>query len=205
MMFGEKFFHAYLKAVTAPTIVDIGSYDVNGTLRTVAPENSHYIGLDLEQGPGVDLVLKDPYTFPLDDNVADAVVSSSCFEHTEFFWISFLEMLRITKPSGVIYIQAPSNGVYHRHPIDCWRFYPDSGRALEHWANRNNYSTKLLESFIGAKKNDIWNDFVMIFCKDQSYVSNYSSKITDQYNEFTNAYHYNVDNLINFNNKNSPR
>ena len=41
-------------------------------------------------GKGVDIVLEDPYCLPFADNSVDVVVSSSCFEQAEFFWLLFL-------------------------------------------------------------------------------------------------------------------
>ena len=50
--------------------------------------------------------------------------------HIEFFWLTWLEMARILKPGGLIFLVAPSRGPEHRYPQDCWRFYPDGYRAL---------------------------------------------------------------------------
>jgi hypothetical protein len=97
------------------------------------------------------------------------VVASSMLEHDAFFWQTFLEMARIVKPGGVLYINAPSNGIYHCYPVDNWRFYPDAGKALVRWAARNGYELTLIESFVAERKNDVWNDFVAIFKK--SFVS----------------------------------
>jgi SAM-dependent methyltransferase len=70
------------------------------------------------------------YKLPFADGSVDVVLSSSCFEHSEFFWLLFLEILRVLRPEGLFYLNAPSNGPFHRYPVDCWRFYPDSGNAL---------------------------------------------------------------------------
>jgi hypothetical protein len=61
----------------------------------------------------------------------------------------FIEIQRVLKPEGLFYLNAPSNGTYHRYPVDCWRFYPDSGVALSHWGQKNGYNTQLIESFVG--------------------------------------------------------
>src|SRR5690606_22164720 len=102
----------------------------------VAPANVTYIGLDFEKAKGVDVLLTDPYTLPFENESVDVVVSSSCFEHSEMFWLVFAEILRILKPNGLVYLNAPSNGVVHRYPVDCWRFYPDAGEALATWGKR---------------------------------------------------------------------
>lgn len=111
--------------------VDIGSYDVNGSYRTLfdAPQ-WRYTGIDLEAGPGVDVVLRSPYRLPFATGSVDLVLSGQAFEHVEFFWLTWLEMLRVLKPGGMIFLIAPSRGPEHRYPQDCWRFYPDGYRAL---------------------------------------------------------------------------
>lgn len=145
-------------------VLDVGSIDVNGSLREVCPVGVEYIGIDLEAGKGVDRVLDDPYIYPFPDGYFDVVVSTSCFEHDPMFWLTFLEMLRVTRDGGVIYINAPSNGNYHTHPWDNWRFYPDASHALEMWAHRSGYSTQAVESFVMTRCGP-WNDYVMIFAK----------------------------------------
>lgn len=121
----------YLDPLKPLSVVDIGSYDVNGTYRPLfAKPDWRYTGVDLEQGPGVDVVLDSPYRLPMKSESVDVIVSGQAFEHVEFFWLSFAEMLRVLKPGGTIFLIAPSRGPEHRYPQDCWRFYPDGYRAL---------------------------------------------------------------------------
>jgi SAM-dependent methyltransferase len=188
MQYGAAFFNTYLKNTEDLTIVDIGSQDVNGSLRSVAPTNNKYIGVDFAEAKGVDVVITDPYSLPFEDESVDAVVSSSCFEHSEFFWLLFNEALRILKPNGLLYINAPSNGIFHRYPVDCWRFYPDSGVALQNWGKRSGYNCVLLESFVGIRSNDIWNDFVAVFVKDESKISQHTCRIQNSLTAYTNGH-----------------
>lgn len=197
MEYGGAFFNTYLKNTKGLTIVDIGSQDVNGSLRSVAPPNNKYIGVDFVDAKGVDVVITDPYSLPFENESVDVVVSSSCFEHSEFFWLLFNESLRILKPTGLLYINAPSNGAFHRYPVDCWRFYPDSGVALQNWGKKSGYNCALLESFIGIRKSDIWNDFVAIFVKDGNSVSQYANRIQTKSIKFTNGRLYNSENIVN--------
>ena len=146
-------------------ILDVGARDVNGTLRVFCPPGAEYVGVDLVPGPGVDIVLDGSDSFPFEDESFDIVLSSSCFEHDQMFWLTFAEMARVLKPGGYIFINAPSNGTYHSYPYDNWRFYPDSGLALEAWAARLNIRVKLRESFVARRKTECWNDFVMVFGK----------------------------------------
>ena len=183
MNFGKAFFEKYCaNDFSKKTIVDVGAQDVNGSLREFCPEGANYIGVDFVGGKGVDVVLTDPYQLPFENESVDVVVCSSVFEHSEFFWLLFLECVRIVKPDGLIYLNAPSNGHVHRYPVDCWRFYPDAGRALVNWSMHNSYNTLLLESFIGEKEGPIdgdgmWNDFVAVILKDKTHESLYPSRI----------------------------
>jgi len=185
---GELFFKAYGKGFPAeekPTVIDIGSQDVNGSLRDVCPSTFHYIGLDFQQARGVDLVLGDPYQLPFESDSVDVAVSSSCFEHSEMFWLSFLEVLRVLKPHGLFYLNAPSAGGFHRYPVDCWRFYPDSGRALLKWGRKNNYACEALESFVQTGGD--WQDFVCVFLKNVTYANRHPGRILDHKKDFENG------------------
>jgi SAM-dependent methyltransferase len=107
--------------------------DVNGTYRHLFSAWRDN-GVDMEPGPGVDIVVHKPYRYPISSRSADLVISGQSFEHMEFFWLAWLEMCRIVRPGGLIFLLAPSRGPEHRYPVDCWRFYPDGFRALAKWA-----------------------------------------------------------------------
>lgn len=147
------------------SILEIGSRGVNGSLRESALPTTRYVGLDIEAGDGVDLVIAPGDPLPIEEASFDLVIASSVFEHDPCFWVTFLEMCRATKDGGYIYINAPSNGVVHRYPQDNWRFYPDAGRALAHWAASQGQAITLVESFVANRDKDIWNDFVAVFRK----------------------------------------
>lgn len=146
-------------------ILEIGSLDVNGSLRQFQPEGSHYLGVDLEAGNGVDMIVKPGQPLPFADGSFDLVLASSVFEHDPAFWNTFLDLVRLLREGGMLYINAPSNGLVHRYPEDHWRFYPDSGRALERWAASQDMEVRLIESFIAPRNKDNWNDFVAVFRK----------------------------------------
>ncbi len=162
---GRAFFEVY--AQPESRILDVGSYDVNGTLRPVAPAGAPYTGIDLSAGPGVDLVLEDARRYPFPNDSFDLVVSTSCFEHDPMFWVSFLEMNRVLRPGGHMYINAPSNGGYHAYPRDNWRFYPDAGLALQDWGRLMGQAVTLVESFIAPQQDAWFNDCVMVFAKGE--------------------------------------
>lgn len=152
----------YLPSVSA-RILEIGAQNVNGSLRDHSPRNAEYIGLDVVAGEGVDVVVNGAGDWNVSDAYFDLVMASSVFEHDKAFWRTFIEMCKKVKPGGHIYISAPSNGLVHRFPKDYWRFYPDSGLALEDLARSEGFDLTLIESFIAERDADLWNDFCAVF------------------------------------------
>lgn len=187
----KRFFDLYVNLRKEPIqILEIGACIGGFNIRSLKPENATYIGVDIHLVPGVDVVLDDPYILPFEDNSMDFVISSSCFEHSEFFWLNFTETLRVLKPNGLFYLNAPSNGAFHRFPVDCWRFFPDSGHALVNWGKRNGYFCALLEQYTSNKQNDIWSDYVCVFIKQENFMSQFPYRILNSFDDYTNGSEY---------------
>jgi SAM-dependent methyltransferase len=188
----KRFFDVYsqqfIERGTPTKVIEVGSQDVNGSIRQCAPKAFQYIGVDFVAGKGVDVVLDDPYILPFPDASVNIVATSSCLEHSEFFWLLYLEMLRILTVDGLLYINVPSNGQFHRWPVDCWRFYPDSSQALVKWARRVGYRCALLESYTTSQLGDQWNDFVAVTIKDERYISHYPNRVIRTLDGFWNGY-----------------
>ena len=151
----RRFCRGYLDPKKQLSILDVGSYNVNGTWKGVFEKygkgNWHYDGLDIVEGRNVDIICKDG-KFPIEDNAYDVVVSGSCFEHDVAFWATFEEIVRVAKNDGYIFITTPSKGAVHRHPLDCWRFYPDAYIALSKWCPE----AELIKSYnAGGALNDL--------------------------------------------------
>ena len=141
------------------SVVDVGSMNINGSYRPIFNDKKiKYIGLDLAAGNGVDIAIKDPYHYPMNSESIDVVISGQTFEHCEFFWEAFIEMARVLKKDGYIFLIAPSCGKIHRFPVDCYRFYPDSYNALAKYAK-----IKLVQSWLDRKSG--WGDLVGVFQK----------------------------------------
>lgn len=162
---GKSFSQAY--GLKDGLVVDVGGRNVNGSLRSFFESNGmKYICVDMEADPSVDIVVMPGEKMPFGDGTVDLIVSTSCFEHDPCFWLTFREMNRIVKPSGYIYINAPTSGGYHCYPGDNWRFYSDAGQALAYWSgkqmsNETIYPVKVVETFniLGGT----WNDFVCVW------------------------------------------
>ena len=184
----KRFFNTYVSKKDGDIkILEIGSYIGGFSIRSLSNEKTEYVGVDLTKGPGVDIVLEDQYVLPFEDNTFDFVISSSCFEHSEFFWLNFIEIMRVLKIDGLFYLNAPSGGMFHRYPVDCWRFFPDSGQALANWGKRNRFNCDVLEQYTSNKETDIWSDYVCIFIKDISEIDKFNERIIDSFNSYTNG------------------
>jgi SAM-dependent methyltransferase len=114
-------------------VLDFGSFINSGQVmhhrELLANYNCHITGVDIQAGRNVDVQMTKPYTIPLPSNSQDIVITGQVFEHIPFPWASMLEIARVLRPGGYLFLTAPSRG--HRHSTyDCWRYYPDSMRAL---------------------------------------------------------------------------
>lgn len=159
-------YEKYIKSRAWPdrheiSVYDIGGANVNGNYSDIFSENPFkYISVDIDPSANVDIVLEDPYKLPFDDNSLDIIISGQVFEHAEFFWLLFAECIRALKPDGMLILIAPSAGPIHRYPVDCYRFYPDSYKALAKYAG-----CELL--FLKHDRRGPWNDLVGVFSKNQ--------------------------------------
>lgn len=197
--YSKLFFNNYV-ANSNVKILEIGSQNVNGTIRDNAPAGAEYIGVDFISGQGVDVVLEDPYILPFRDNNFDVVVCSSVLEHSEFFWLLILEIFRVMNNTGRFYLNTPSNGYIHRYPVDCWRFYPDAAQAFVSWGRKNGYNLKLAESFFGSTdykiiEYDCWTDYVAVIVKDGYDLNLNKNRICDTLKDATNC---RINNGVNF-------
>src|SRR5690349_16942104 len=101
---GARFLSQYSRP--DQVIVEVGARNLNGSIRSFAHPDAKYIGVDMEAGAGVDVVVKSGAPLPLQPKSADIVVATSVLEHDDFFWITFLDLLKIAKDGGVIYLNA---------------------------------------------------------------------------------------------------
>ena len=109
-------------------VLEVGSFDVNGTLRTtLSPKSSEYIGVDLSEGPGVDIKMDVKH---LNDNFAsnafDIVVSTEMIEHCYDWQSALYQMATVLSCDGLLLVTTRSPGFeLHDYPADYWRFSLD--------------------------------------------------------------------------------
>lgn len=133
----KKALATYLDPDRDYRLLDLGSATSGGQSWThrdlLEPYRVRYLGVDIQAGSNVDLVMSRPYTLPLPSRSTDVVISGQVFEHIPFPWATMLEVRRVLVPGGLLIVTAPSRGHVHQ-PIDAWRYYPDSMRSLAAWS-----------------------------------------------------------------------
>jgi SAM-dependent methyltransferase len=97
------------RLVEGGRILEVGSYDVNGSVRSLFSGAGEYVGVDLTPGPGVDRV---GYGHEVDDPDAtyDLTISGECFEHDPHWRETFANMVRLTRLGGVVAFSCASRG-----------------------------------------------------------------------------------------------
>jgi SAM-dependent methyltransferase len=163
MRIGGAFFDKYF-SIGMNRVLEVGSLDVNGSLRKWKPADVEWIGVDIEPGKGVDVIVQPHERLPFPDDHFDLVVATSVFEHDTAFWKTMAEIARVANDGAYIYISAPSNGPIHRYPLDVFRFYPDAGISLVKIAQESGKPGAFLsESFVADQDHEgMWNDFVAV-------------------------------------------
>jgi SAM-dependent methyltransferase len=90
-------------------LLEVGSYDVNGSVRQIFSDTAEYVGIDLQTGPGVDLVgFGHELDFP--DSHFDVAISGECFEHDPHWRETLANMVRVTRPNGFVAFTCASRG-----------------------------------------------------------------------------------------------
>lgn len=90
------------------SIVEIGSANVNGTIRPLFP-GSHYTSVDLAPGPDVEIV-GSGHDVAIPADSVDLAISCECFEHNPMWRETFVNMHRMTRPGGVVVMTCASRG-----------------------------------------------------------------------------------------------
>ncbi len=114
------------------TLLEIGSRNVTGVVwRNAFRSTVDYTGLDIHAGDNVDLV-GDVHRLSslLPAEHFDAVFSVSVFEHLAMPWKAVIEINRIMKPGGLLYISTHPTIPPHELPWDFWRYSGETFKTL---------------------------------------------------------------------------
>jgi SAM-dependent methyltransferase len=120
------------------TILEVGSYNVNGSFRTIFVPKipKSYIGVDIAMGPGVDKVcaIKDIVT-TFGNSSFDIIISTEAIEHIEDWKTAINNLKSVCKVGGTLYLTSRSKGFpYHGYPHDYWRYeLSDIRQIFSNW------------------------------------------------------------------------
>jgi SAM-dependent methyltransferase len=114
-------------------IYEFGSFQVPGQegFAEIRPffSNKKYVGADMREGPGVNVIL-NLHKIDLPSDQVGTVLILGTLEHVEFVRKAVEEAHRILKPDGILVISSVMNFPIHDYPHDYWRFTPEGFRSL---------------------------------------------------------------------------
>ena len=144
--------------VAGKDVLEVGSLDVNGSMRDVVEPLGprSYLGVDVRPGPGVDeICAAERLVERFGRESFDVVLATEVLEHIADWRAAIRSMKTVLRPGGVALLTTCSPGFpYHGYPDDHWRFEPEvlerafadfDVEALQH-------GTSMLGVFLAARK-----------------------------------------------------
>lgn len=124
------------KKIIKSPILEVGSKDYGNTpdIRSIFLKHD-YVGIDMEDGKGVDLVLdltrNNSYIQnKLGNKKFKTVICFSVLEHCQYPFKMAENITKLLDKNGILFISVPFSWRIHGYPSDYWRFTPDGIRAL---------------------------------------------------------------------------
>jgi len=122
--------------IVKSAILEIGSKNYGSTpdFRSVFPDYK-YVGIDIEKGKGVDVVLDltddfDKVSQKLGGRKFSTVICFSVLEHCKNPFKMCDNISTLLTKNGILFISVPFSWGIHGYPSDYWRFTPDGIRVL---------------------------------------------------------------------------
>ena len=124
-----------IEDVKGKKIIEVGSYDFNGSLRPIIEawgNPDKYVGVDIIDGPGVDLVCPaEKIIEKFGKESFDIVISTEMLEHVRDWRKVISNIKNICKPNGLILLTTRSYGFgYHDFPYDFWRYESEDMKSI---------------------------------------------------------------------------
>lgn len=125
--FHENFvqFLTAVNAMAAPRILELGARNISGSpnRRDHFPKAGEYVGVDILPGEYVDVVADvHELSEKLGTNRFDAVFCISLFEHVGMPWKVVLEINKVMRVGGLLFIATHPTWPAHELPWDFWRY-----------------------------------------------------------------------------------
>jgi Glycosyl transferases group 1/Methyltransferase domain len=125
-LFASGFLSA--EEVAGKTILEVGSCDVNGSVRPILEAHgpASYLGVDGSPGPRVDRVVDcGDLLATFGDTGFDIVVTTEMLEHVADWRRCMANLAAVVTEGGMLVLTTRSPGYpYHAYPDDYWRYTP---------------------------------------------------------------------------------
>jgi len=108
MNFVQRVKGTFPQNFTDVSVLEVGSLFINGTVKEFFT-NCNYVGIDLDSGPNVDLVVGG-HEYDAPENSFNTIISCECFEHNPFWVQTFANMIRMCKSNGLIIVTCATTG-----------------------------------------------------------------------------------------------
>ncbi len=122
------------KDVEGKRILEVGSCNVNGSLKTLLShlQPAVYTGVDICEGPGVDRVCEvGDLAKEFGNESFDIVISTEMIEHVRDWKTAITNIKAVLSPGGKLILTTRSKGFsYHGFPYDFWRFEIEDMKAI---------------------------------------------------------------------------
>src|SRR4030042_6562163 len=139
-------------------VIEIGSKDYGNTpnFRLLFPDYE-YIGVDMENGKGVDIVsdFTDDFNVVSEKLGGMSFKTAICFsvlEHCKDPFKACDNISRLLDKDGILFVSVPFSWRIHGYPSDYWRFTPDGIKVLFPEFDFDIYPGNLSTSRIGKLK-----------------------------------------------------
>jgi SAM-dependent methyltransferase len=143
-------------------VLDVGSYDFNGTNRDLFDKSCTYYGNDVAPAESVNL----PFVtseLPFFEPTFDTIVSSECFQNDPEYVKSLKKIVEILRPGGLFAFTCATTGCPE---FGTRRFYPTRSLAtLEDWPKWNTYFKPLTFEDLKAAipLNDVFSNYAAYY------------------------------------------
>jgi hypothetical protein len=99
--------------------------------RDWVPHAAEFLGTDMESGKDVDFIADLHFlSKTCGTSRFDGIISCSTFEHVKYPWLAALEIGKVLRIGGMVFVQTHQTFPVHNYPNDYWRFTKSALAAL---------------------------------------------------------------------------